>query len=847
MAASFVFLWGATASAQGDASEAFFAAYQEYQRAERLEREGRNEDAVAKFRYVAAQLGQLKAQNPDWQPLVVDFRMRKTQEAIVRLEGSLASPTLGPPPDLATAAVDDANDVLPPVQPAPRRETGKAAPTISISPGAESGPAPVPRAEGKPARKAETAGAEAEKLRQQLELEKQHAAELQDQLRRSDAELTSANMELEKTKVVVVDLTTQLRQMKEPAAPPQPPSAPAVSREELDRLTGVAKELEDTVAAAGAEKEQLAARMQESERQVADLSAQLAAAQAEAATAKSDADAAKTELESAKAGVAAAQSEAETAKAELEAAKSGLTAAQAEAETAKSEAAAAKTELESAKSRAGELEAERGRLSAERDGAVKDAETARGEVQVLTARVTELEAERAQLVAARDAARQEAAEAKTALEKNAELIEANRRLEDKLAAAATQIAGMESDAASKTKVIEGLQADLDKVRTELAGTQSKLKEDRERFDKLQAVNDQLLKEYDDVTGALAAVKLGDVTAAEAKLLQQENEVLRGIIMRQIKEQARREQAYRLAQEEVERLEIRSDTLNDKINELAKPTLELSDAEQEMLRRPVVTLLDGDAARMSAQVEMLKPKEEAVELPPAEQNARTAAAQGDAAPVPDGQTSPQPADAAQTETPPSPPPGELSPELKELVAKARDAFVGGNFSAAEKLYQKIIAQQPDNVVALANLGVAQFRQGKLTAAQLALEKAVKVNPADAFSLTTLGAVMIEQNRIQDAVNYLERANQSSPDDPITLNYLGVASSQLGQFGKAEQSLRRAITVKPEYAEAHFNLAVIYATAKPPSIALAKRHYEKALELGAGPDKRLAAMLQKGPGS
>jgi Tfp pilus assembly protein PilF len=55
------------------------------------------------------------------------------------------------------------------------------------------------------------------------------------------------------------------------------------------------------------------------------------------------------------------------------------------------------------------------------------------------------------------------------------------------------------------------------------------------------------------------------------------------------------------------------------------------------------------------------------------------------------------------------------------------------------------------------------------------------------------------------------------------------------------------VKPDYAEAHFNLAVIYATAKPPSIALAKRHYEKALELGAGPDKRLAAMLKDDSGS
>ena len=419
---------------------------------------------------------------------------------------------------------------------------------------------------------------------------------------------------------------------------------------------------------------------------------------------------------------------------------------------------------------------------------------------------------------------------------------------------------MESDAAAKQEVIAGLNADLDKVRAELTLAQTKLKDDRERFDQLQLANDQLLKEYDEVTGALAAVKLGDVTAAEAKLIQQENEVLRGIIMRQIKEQARREQAYRLAQEEMERLEIRSDTLNDKINQLAKPTLELSAAEQEMLKRPVVTVLHESTDAFSAQIEMLKPSADnaAPQTAVASGDGETAAPQQTEPTAAAGASSAQPTDAAaSSESPATAATPEtaaadslaapMPPEVTALITEARDQFVRGNFAGAEELYQKFVELQPNNVVALANLGVSQFRQGKLTAAQLALEKALAVDPKDAFTLTTLGAVMIEQNRIEDAIGYLERANGSQADDAITLNYLGVASSQLGQFGKAEQSLRRAITVNPEYAEAHFNLAVIYATAKPPSIALAKRHYEKALELGSTPDKRLASMLQGEGGS
>ena len=803
-----VFAVGSTglAVAQDDPAREYFSAYQEFQRAERLEREGRNDDAIAKFRFVATQLSQIKSQSPDWQPIVIDFRLGKTKEAIVRLEGSLESPTLGPPPDLPM--LDGPEDILPPLE-SPRRPGGSAPPTISISPGDEG-------STGSSASPPSVAAASEEsddvvRLREQLRIERGRTADLEKSLQQGEADLSAAGMELEKTKVLVVDLTTKLRQVEESGAASAEISASA--KEEIDKLSAAVRDLEAAVTAANSEKDELSGRIAESAKQVEDLAAR----------------------------------------------------------------------AEQAEARSKELEVERDTLAASRDQAVKDAETAKAETQTLTVRVTELEEERMQLVAARDEARKEAAEAKTALEKSADLIEANRQLEGKLAEAAMQVEGMASDAKEKEQVIAGLQSSLDSVREELADAQSKLRDDRERFDKLQLVNDQLLKEYDEVTGALAAVQLGDVTAVEAKLIQQENEVLRGIIMRQIKEQARREQAYRLAQEEMDRLEIKSDTLNDKIIQLAKPTLELSKAEQEMLKSPVVTVLHASDDTITAQVEILKPKVEDLAAAPGEEGPEDApqiAAEVVAEDAPqvevevvaeDGATpvAGVESEAVAADTPPvetegdaeeeaqptgspdeagaSPPEADIPPEVLALIAEARDQFVRGNFSAAEKLYQQFVELQPNSVVALANLGVTQFRQGKLTAAQLALEKAIAADPNDAFTLTTLGAVMIEQNRIEDSLAYLERASEVVPDDPVTLNYLGVAASQLGQFGKAEQSLRRAITVNPEYAEAHFNLAVIYATAKPPSIALAKRHYEKALELGSGPDARLDSLLRSNPGS
>ena len=776
----------AGATAQDDPAREYFSAYQEFQRAERLEREGRAEDAVAKFRFVATQLGQIRSQNPDWQPLVVEFRLGKTKEAIVRLEGMADSPTMGPPPDLPGLDGDD--EMLPPVTP-PRRDGAFLAPTISISPVIED-VFDEPAAERAPA----VATADTQRLQIMLDAGRSRISELEAKLQQGEAELSSVSMELEKTRAERIDLAAQLKTLQDSGGVPA--ELGGGLEDEVRRLTEAARELEESLQAAVAEKDELAGKVAADATQIEELASQL--------------------------------------------------------ESAQSEATSAREELETARERMTALEEEKSQLSEARDEALAAAESAAGEVATLTVRVTELEEERAVLVAARDEAQQEAAEAKSALEKSADLIEANLRLEEKLAEAATQLEGMESDATAKEGVIASLQSDLENVRTELASAQDKLRSDRERFDKLQMVNDQLLRQYDEATGALAAVRLGDVTAADAKLIQQENELLRGIIMRHIKEEARREQAYRLAQEEMERLEIRSDTLNERINELALPTLKLTDAEKEMLRSPVITLLADAPDRLTAVVELLKPDVGDV--------VSTRGTDESEAEAEDGTVEVAVAEAAETaalgveeESPAQPEgvaassPSEPPAEVLALISEARDQFINGNFALAEELYQQFVDLQPDNLVALANLGVTQFRQGKLTAAQLALERAIAIEPNDAFSLTTLGAVLIEQNRIADAMNFLERANEASSDDPITLNYLGVAASQLNQFGKAEQALRRAITVRPDYAEAHFNLAVIYATAKPPSIALAKAHYEKALELGARPDIRVADLLQGNPGN
>ena len=75
-----------------------------------------------------------------------------------------------------------------------------------------------------------------------------------------------------------------------------------------------------------------------------------------------------------------------------------------------------------------------------------------------------------------------------------------------------------------------------------------------------------------------------------------------------------------------------------------------------------------------------------------------------------------------------------------------------------------------------------------------------------------------------------------------NYLGITLSEKGWASAAEQEVRKAIELNPQYPDAHFNLAVLCTRGKKPRFELARYHYQKALDLGAAPDAQIEATLK-----
>ena len=185
--------------------------------------------------------------------------------------------------------------------------------------------------------------------------------------------------------------------------------------------------------------------------------------------------------------------------------------------------------------------------------------------------------------------------------------------------------------------------------------------------------------------------------------------------------------------------------------------------------------------------------------------------------------------------------ELPVGAAPLVAEAQRAFVAGRYEEAEQKYLQVLRQDEKNVFTLANLAAIQIEQNRHADAEANLKKALAQDPDDAFSIYKLGYLKFRQQKFDEALSSLSRAAQLDPKNPEVQNYLGITLSEKGQRVAAEAALRKSIQLAPRNPDAHHNLAVIYATQKPPSLELARWHYQKAVDTGHAKNPELEKIL------
>lgn len=116
----------------------------------------------------------------------------------------------------------------------------------------------------------------------------------------------------------------------------------------------------------------------------------------------------------------------------------------------------------------------------------------------------------------------------------------------------------------------------------------------------------------------------------------------------------------------------------------------------------------------------------------------------------------------------------------------------------------------------------------------LMEAVELMPTETDLVVLLAVADCRDGRFEDAVKLMAPFDVWKAKNSDALLTLGTAYMGLGEIGKARDATEKALSIKADSAEAHYNLAQILVTITPADVSGAQEHYQRALELGAPVD-------------
>jgi predicted O-linked N-acetylglucosamine transferase (SPINDLY family) len=151
-----------------------------------------------------------------------------------------------------------------------------------------------------------------------------------------------------------------------------------------------------------------------------------------------------------------------------------------------------------------------------------------------------------------------------------------------------------------------------------------------------------------------------------------------------------------------------------------------------------------------------------------------------------------------------PPREIWTTIDEAMQMAMWHHQAGRLAEAERIYRRILAEQPGLVRIWNRLGILLHTLGKMEEAIEAYRRAIVLRPHYAAAHCNLGKALQEVDRFDEAIAAYDRAIALKPDLVEAWNNLG---STLAVCGPVEESLvcfRKAVALQPGFAEAASNL-------------------------------------------
>lgn len=176
----------------------------------------------------------------------------------------------------------------------------------------------------------------------------------------------------------------------------------------------------------------------------------------------------------------------------------------------------------------------------------------------------------------------------------------------------------------------------------------------------------------------------------------------------------------------------------------------------------------------------------------------------------------------SEQPPDP-----SLSVTSLSARALESHRQGDLESAEKHYRDALVIEPDNPDLLHRLGLLLLQAGRPREAVPLLQESLDADASAAQTWLLLGMAQAALSNHDDALRSCHHSLALQAANPRALNLAANLEQQLGNAVRARELLEQALSLNPDFADAHHNMGITLASLGENDAALS--HYNKAVQL------------------
>ncbi|MGA3284116.1 MAG: tetratricopeptide repeat protein [Verrucomicrobiota bacterium] len=149
---------------------------------------------------------------------------------------------------------------------------------------------------------------------------------------------------------------------------------------------------------------------------------------------------------------------------------------------------------------------------------------------------------------------------------------------------------------------------------------------------------------------------------------------------------------------------------------------------------------------------------------------------------------------------------IEPDTNQKAEEARELCEKGLWPQVLAFAQEWHAENPEDAKALFYQGVALTASGRFVEAETAYRRALQLDATDFKAWNNLAGVLFESRKKPgEAIQCMQRALKVDPQNKVGWANLTSMVGRLGRHDKALEFAERALTLDPNFVEAHLHKA------------------------------------------